>query len=294
VAVVGQAPAGIEGPAENHRTVSREDRLEPHLRGHAIDRDRPLQQGPRIDGAGDERDLVRLVLLAEIPRTMPGGAFGVGLDDDAGGGVILLRPVEHLTERIRIRPAMGDRGIAPRLVDHQHVAGGRGLRARVVTVVLRQPRLLQPRDPAAGAIQQGGVVQRMLLQKHFQVGGRGGVEIDPAHVGHQPKRRLPLPPRIHRPQKGVLDPDQRRTGCLRHRFAAPGIGRPPPDRHAVPLAHPAQPQIVPGQRQDTPHATLLQEPGVEIAKPPEGVSGGVIRIGPEGHGVSPLRRWIPC
>ena len=81
-AVVGQAPACIERLTNDHRLVAREDRLEPHLGRHSIDRHGPFEQKPRVDRLIEEGNAFGQFFVAEMAVAVACGSFGVGFDID--------------------------------------------------------------------------------------------------------------------------------------------------------------------------------------------------------------------
>ena len=70
--------------------------------------------------------------------------------------MFFLRDEQHLVKGRGPRPAGRDRGVAPRLVDHQHVAGIWGRQFGVAGIVFRQVERLQSRHAGAGAVQKRG------------------------------------------------------------------------------------------------------------------------------------------
>jgi len=137
-AVVGQPPAHVEGLAEDDRFVTRHDRLEPHLGRHGINGDGTFEQRVGRCGRVDQRDAVGAVGVGVIALAVTGGGFGVRLDQDAGGGVFLLRIVEHLAERVEISARGADRCVLAGLVDDKDIAGVGQRRVRQESVVFRQ------------------------------------------------------------------------------------------------------------------------------------------------------------
>ena len=194
--------------------------------------------------------------------------LGMGLDQDARAGIVLLRPVKRLAKRIRIGAAVFHRCIATCLVDHQHISRLRRLQVGIDGEILGQMRLAQPLDPAPRPVQQGGIVQRMIGQQVFDIRRLRRIEMHAPRVDHQPQWRLARPPGEKRPQERVLDPHDPRARRLGHRLAPRGIGRPAPDRDQVVGAGFAQGQFVPRQPDNPAHLPLLQETCVEIVKPP--------------------------
>ena len=129
--IVGQAPAHVEGLAENHGAVPGEDRLEPQLRRHGVDGDGTVQQPPGRDGVGQQGDAAGGVGRAEMAGAVACAGFGMALDHDAGGGMIGQRLTQHPAKG----GGIGDRGVAKGLVDDQHIAGGGWGQVWVVDVV---------------------------------------------------------------------------------------------------------------------------------------------------------------
>jgi len=122
VAIIGQAPTGIEGLPKDHRLVTRQDRFEPQLGRDDIDRNRALKQFPGADLGITNPDPVGLLIVREMPLPMSLHRFWMGLYQNLRLGMLGLRIVEHLLEAGVIRSAVVDRGIAACLVDHQNIA----------------------------------------------------------------------------------------------------------------------------------------------------------------------------
>ena len=189
---------------------------------------------------------------------------------------------------------MADRGIAPGLVDDQHIAGLAAGRGRVVNVVFRQIQLREAaqfrraRGPEGSNRPRGGWQQDLLQPRR-----RAAVEMHAERVDQQPERRIAHATGVDRAQEGILDPDQRHAAPRGHRLAAPGIGRAAPDHARRRRAGQAKAQVVPGQRQDAAQAALAQETGVLVEKPPGNRPGGWMsgRTRPAPRPLSCRPRW---
>ena len=141
ILVVRQAPAGIEGLAEEPRTVPGQQRLVAELGADGIDGagiadERPGGHGRVADGLARAQ-----VGGGQVARAQAGRGFGMGADHDAGAGMFIAGRLQHLQEP---RPARApQRGVAGGLVHDQHVAGRRRRRVGQVGVVLGQVRRAQ-------------------------------------------------------------------------------------------------------------------------------------------------------
>ena len=217
-----------------------QDRLKPQLRRHGIDRRSPCQQLPGRHGGGLQRDPVRRVLYAKIPRAQARRGFRMGLDDDAPVGMVGDRPGQHGGKGPLLHPPKPHGRIPPHLIDHQHIAGVRQGQRRVMQIVFRQVRGDQPGNSDLRPRHQGGVIQRMGGQQMLQIRRGGGVEMHAAPVDQQTQRRLSRSPRMDRAQKRILNPQQRGPSAVRHRLAAPRQRALAPHRHSV--AGTGQPQ----------------------------------------------------
>ena len=222
---------------------------------------------------------------------MAGGGFGMGLDDDAGAGIFGLRMHQHLAEGGGRGAPVRDRGVAPCLVDHQHVGAFGHLRLGVEGVVFRQMRVADALCQGAGAVQQGGVVQRVGGKQMFQIRRPGAVEMHPAAVQAQPDGRRARPPRQDRAQEGVLDTQHRRPGAPCHRLAARRGGACPPDADPVFRSRPAEADFPAGQLQDAPDAPPGEKTSVVDEQPP-GIfgPGGIVAFAAHA-GVRGRRPW---
>ena len=262
LAVLRQAPAGVERLAENMGAVSGKDRLEPHLRGDGIDRDGTAEQVPGRHGRGQEGRPVVRVPGAEMAAAQPARGFGMRLHHDAGMGVVEPRLDQHLAERVAGGAAQPDRGIAARLVDDQHVARiGQGRVGRIRRV-FGDLALDQIGDPGAGAGQEVAVVERVGAQQGFEVGGAAGVVVGRAAVDQQAdgggQRAAPGAPGQDRAQEGVFEPDQRRAAAVGHPGAPLGGPAAAPDRDGIARARPRRHRVEARQRQDPSQPTVAQ------------------------------------
>ena len=279
-AVLGQAPSGIEGLSENLRLVPGEDGLEPQLRGHRVDRRRAFHQHPRGQRIGAEADAVACGLGPVMAGAMAAGGFRVGLDDDARAGIFFLRQHQHFAERPVRGTAKPDRGIALRLVDDQHVTRRRRGQRGIDGGVFGQVVVAHPGDGIAGAVEQGGVVQRMGGQQVFEIRGLAAVEPRAAPVYGQPKRRLTGATGMERAQERILDPDHMRACGFGSLLAARRIGAVAPDQNVVTRPRLAESQVKAGQVQNAPDPPVGQEPAGDIERPPGlcGTGGRILGV----------------
>ncbi len=135
VFICGQAPAGIEGLAEDAGLVARHDRLEPHQGGNGVDRRGTLQQRPGGDRIAQDGNQAMRVALIVMAGALARDRLGVALDDDPGAGVFLLREDQHLTKSRGRGLPVKDRGIALRLVEDEDIARFRHSRPWIEIVV---------------------------------------------------------------------------------------------------------------------------------------------------------------
>ncbi len=129
-------------------------------------------------------------------------------------------------------------------------------------------RLGQLGNGATGAVQQGGVVQRMGGQQGFKIRRRAGIEMHAGLINQQAQRRFSVAAGMDRAQQGVLDPEQRCAGFFGHRLATVGIGDAAPDGDQIVGFGFAKAQVIARQLQDAADAALAQKPAVVIEKPP--------------------------
>ena len=190
---------------------------------------------------------------------MAGAGFGMGLDHNGPAGVIVSGLCQHVGKAVGAGPAQRDRGIAARLVDHEDVIARGWIKPWVGRGVFGQMRGGDAGHDSARPVQKRRVVERVGRQQDFQIGWRPGVEMDPAPVDDQTKRRPTRSAGVQPAQECVFDPDQMRAAALGNRGAPRGMGRMAPDQHVIPAPRPAQPQIMARQRQDAPHPALRQK-----------------------------------
>ena len=101
--------------------------------------------------------------------------------------------------------------------------------------------------------------------------------MNPVGIDHQAERRLALPSRVDRPEKGVLKTHKWYVAGRGHRFAARGIGRTPPDDDAILGPGKAKARRVARRAQDCTQAGLTEEAEVVKEKPPgQGLGGCVL------------------
>ncbi len=100
---------------------------------------------------------------------------------------------QHFAECVAVGTAGGDGRILAGLVDDQHIAGiGHG-RGGIETAVFRQMIRLQGADPRLSAVQQDGIVQRIMRKYQVQIGRHGRVEMHAAPVDVQPDGQVTGP-----------------------------------------------------------------------------------------------------
>ena len=135
VAVLTQAPTGIKRLAKHLWAMPCHNGLKTHLARHGINCNSPFHQRPRADRPVKQLDLAAGVFSTEIALPKALARLGVGLDDNACAGVILLRVVKHFLKRICIGAPVRHRSIAARLVNHQNIArigaGGSRVKPRI-------------------------------------------------------------------------------------------------------------------------------------------------------------------
>ena len=135
LAILGQAPAGIEGLAENLGTVAVQDCLEAELGRHCIDCARLSKQPMGRHRRGQKHHPAARICRPIVPWTQALYAFGMAADHDARFGVFPPGYGQHVAERVLRRGAVPDRRIAARLVDDQDVARVRDWQVRVMNIV---------------------------------------------------------------------------------------------------------------------------------------------------------------
>jgi hypothetical protein len=257
--VCGQAPARIEGLAEDAGAVPGEDRLEPHLRGDGVDGDGTFQQFPRRDGSVQQGDIGGQGGRVEMAGAQAEAGFGMGLDQDAGAGVIFPRLRQHGPEGGGRGAGMADGGIAARLIDQQDIAGGRRGRSGSWILYFDRSEAFKPRYSILCAGKKVRIIQGMGGRICSIKDGAAASKCTPERVDQQAERRVALTAGAEGAQKGILDPDQRRAAAGGRRFAPPCGGGPAPDHHA--FAGAGRPgQIMPCQRQGCGAAAGLRKP----------------------------------
>ena len=297
VLIVAEAPASIEGAAKDARAVAGQHRLIAQLRGHGIDLRRPVQQAPWRDRAAAECLAGAQVVCGEMARPEPGRGFGMAADDKALARVLVPRRRQHV-QKFRA-PGAQQRRIAPRLVDHQHIAG-RGRRGiGQMGVVFGKVGRDQPVDGRPCLRLAGLGIRRG--HKAFNQRRRFGVEMQPQWIKDQPDRPAsrhrpaPRPSRQDRAQECVLDPQQPRA-APRGKRGAPPCGRTcAPDPDQIPRTGQAQRDPVSRQPEDAAEARPGQKPAVENEKPPGGPGGFCfIAHRVSGRRSRPSRHPSPC
>ena len=105
-----------------------------------------------------------------MARAVPGGRFGMGLDHDPRAGVFVLRKDQHLAECRGAGAAVADRGIAARLVDHQHIrrVGGRRGRDRR-RCISTGGACASARSPSRARVRRAVSSSGWVAQQRFEV-----------------------------------------------------------------------------------------------------------------------------
>lgn len=225
--------------------------------------------------------------------------FGVGLDDDAGAGVFVLRIIKHLLKPQNIRPLMGaggaDRCIAAGLIDHQNISRLRWLCVGGVGVVFAQMGVLQAGNGAPRPPHQGAVVKRVFCQDLFQIGGLRRIKVQTRTIQQQTQRWLTRAAGVDGSQKGVLDVQQGAPLCLGHCATPVGSCGVAPDCHEILSRGFAKAQVMPRQRQDAPQPPLPQKATV-VKEKPGARAPGLCRLVRHDHAIScrqtGFRRWL--
>lgn len=276
VLIIRQAPAGIEGAAEDARPVAGQHRLVAQLRGIGIDPRRAPKQRPGRDGAVAKDLAGAQVGGAEMAGTQAARGLGVAANHQRQAGILVARGLQHGPEIRLAGPAQ--RGVAAGLVDDQRVAAGGRCDLGQMRVVFRQVGGDEPRDSLSRAVQLrlcGGRMHQGFDQRRgigVEMQSRG---VDQQPDGPAPRHRAARPPRQDRAQEGILDPHQPGAAAGGQGLAAPGSRAVAPDADMIAGAGQADAQRPAGQLQDAAQARPGQETAVAYEKPP-GIPGGMV------------------
>ncbi|EAQ45676.1 hypothetical protein MED193_08483 [Roseobacter sp. MED193] len=127
--------------------------------------------------------------------------------------------------------------------------------------------VLQAANSIAGAAHHMAVFQRVGGQQIFQIGGLGGIKVQPLAVQQQPQGRLSGAARMDGAQKGVFYAQKIRAvfGCN----AAPtmGGGGIAPDPNQVTLFWQAKTELIPRKVENAAQPWLGNKPAIVYKKP---------------------------
>jgi hypothetical protein len=278
--ILRQAPAGIEGLAKDARAVPGQDRLEPHLRGHGIDRDRPFQQLPGRDGRGQQRNTALCVARPVMARPQTQRVSGWVLIRIRAPGFSSCARTSISRKRWPPRPHGGPRH--RRASDRRPAHSPARARSACGSCMLYfdKSSAISRAIPSRALVQNVRIVQGIAGEERFDQRGRAAVEMNAEGVDQQAKRRVALPAGAQGPQEGVLDPHQaaRRRARPAPRLAAHRATDPRRPPHRPRGDGGAEVQFVPGQLQDPAQTRLAQKSCVAMKEPPGNGPGGAVLI----------------